>query len=81
MWRSHARGLNGFCLRGRTTVLLKLKPKRHICQDAPLRLDGAGRLKLKEALIPIQKNNLTSLSRLAVLSVLFAARRLVSLLF
>ena len=32
-------------------------------------------------IIPIQKNNLTSLSRLAVLSVLSAARRLVSLLF
>ena len=31
--------------------------------------------------IPIQKNNLTSLSRLAVLFVLSAARRLVSLLF
>ena len=31
--------------------------------------------------MPIQKNNLTSLSRLAVLSVLSAARRLVSLLF
>ncbi len=32
-------------------------------------------------IIPIQKNNLTSLSRLAVLFVLSAARRLVSLLF
>jgi hypothetical protein len=31
--------------------------------------------------IPIQKNNLTSLSRLAVLVVLSVARRLVSLLF
>ena len=35
----------------------------------------------KAAVIPIQKNNLTSLSRLAVLSVLSAARRLVNLLF
>ena len=33
------------------------------------------------SLIPIPKNNLTSLSRLAVLVVLSAARRLVSLLF
>ena len=57
--------------------------KSAACAPTALLCTGQPSLQLRQifGFIPIQKNNLTSLSRLAVLSVLSAARRLVSLLF